>query len=201
MQHKNNSSVCLIRWVLSTMRRNNELTGEKELSSQYTVEVVEVPAPKSVPSSSSVDGKHIMPAPRAKMFHSPVTKSMSSRDLDEDSTLLGDGAFDTIGEPIAAPEIDTSDMEGDLGVGDRVIEDTPIEAWYRVVYHVRRRFDSPSLPFSLLSSILSSPPPCLPLFIPPSIPLILPPCLLAQSTKRTTNHLSQPLLQSSVQCF
>lgn len=137
--------VCSIRWVLSTMRRNNELTGEKELSSQYTVEVVEVPAPKSFPSSSSVDGKHIMPAPRAKMFHSPVPKSMSSRDLDEDSTLLGDGAFDTIGEPIAAPEIDTYDMEGDLGVGDRVIEDTPIEAWYRVVYHVRRNSVPPFL--------------------------------------------------------
>jgi hypothetical protein len=134
------------------MRRNNELTGEKELSSQYTVEVVEVPAPKSIPSfpsSSSMDGKHIMPAPRAKMFHSPAPKSMSSRDMDEDSTLLGDGAFDTIGDPIAAPEIDTYDMEGDLGVGDRVIEDTPIEAWYRVVYHVRASCANNTVPPTL----------------------------------------------------
>lgn len=116
------------------MRRNNEQTGDNpsELSSQYTVEVVEVPQPKSFPSSSSADGKNIMPAPRAKLFN-----ARGSRDADGlDNSFSADGGFDQIGDPIDAPEIDTYDMNGEEGVEDRVIEDSPIEAWYRVVYPV-----------------------------------------------------------------
>jgi hypothetical protein len=119
------------------MRRNNEQTGDNpsELSSQYTVEVVEVPQPRSFPSSSSADGKNIMPAPRAKLFN-PAPRG--SRDVDGlENSLSAEGDYDQIGDPIDAPEIDTYDMNAeDGGVEDRVIEDMPIEAWYRVVYPV-----------------------------------------------------------------
>lgn len=120
------------------MRRNNEQNGENpgEISSQYTVEVVEVPNPKSVPSSSSADGKHVMPAPRAKVF-SPAPKALGSRDTEgTDAVLLAEGAFDLIGDPIDAPEIDTYDIEDDC-LEDKIIEDSAIEAWYRIVYSVR----------------------------------------------------------------
>ena len=119
------------------MRRNNDQNGENpgEISSQYTVEVVEVPNPKAVTSSSAIDGRHIMPAPRAKVF-SPPLKSLGSRDAEgNEISLLPEGASDAIGEPIDAPELDTYDIEDDC-FEDKIIEDCTIEAWYRIVFSV-----------------------------------------------------------------